>query len=117
MVLRRRFTLALIVLVCVGNLSAQRGTSNGEWRTWGGDLGATRYAPLDQIDASNFNKLQIAWRFKTENLGKRADFNLQTTPLMVNGVLYATVGEHRGCHQRCHRRVAVDAPARGGEAS
>ena len=38
--------------------------------------GATRYAPLNQINASNFNNLQIAWRFKTENLGKRPDFNL-----------------------------------------
>jgi quinoprotein glucose dehydrogenase len=95
MALTRRFALTILVLACVGTLSAQRGAINGEWRTWGGDLAATRYAPLDQIDASNFNKLQIAWRFKTENLGKRPDFNLQTTPLMINGVLYATAGEHR----------------------
>jgi quinoprotein glucose dehydrogenase len=86
------FTLVCCLSVAV---SAQRGTTNGEWRTWGGDLGVTRYAPLDQINADNFRKLQIAWRFRTDNLGKRPDFNLQTTPLMVNGVLYATVGEHR----------------------
>ncbi|MEW6322705.1 MAG: PQQ-binding-like beta-propeller repeat protein [Acidobacteriota bacterium] len=76
-------------------LGAQQGAAGGEWRTWGGDLGATRYAPLDQITASNFSQLQIAWRFRTENLGARPDFNLQTTPLMVGGVLYATAGEHR----------------------
>jgi quinoprotein glucose dehydrogenase len=84
-----------LVFVLSSAVLAQRGAPGGEWRTWGGDLGATRYAPLDQIDASNFDKLQIAWRFKTENLGKRPDFNLQTTPLMVGGVLYATAGEHR----------------------
>jgi quinoprotein glucose dehydrogenase len=87
--------LSIALLLASTTLAAQRGAANGEWRTWGGDLGVTRYAPLDQIDASNFSKLQIAWRFKTENLGKRPDFNLQTTPLMVNGVLYATAGEHR----------------------
>jgi len=89
-----RFALALLIATSA-SLSAQRGATNGEWRAWGGDLGVTRYAPLDQIDASNFSKLEIAWRFRTDNLGKRPDFNLQTTPLMINGVLYATAGEHR----------------------
>jgi len=76
-------------------LSAQHGAPNGEWRTYAGDLGATRYAALDQIHAANFNSLEVAWRFRTENLGSRPDFNLQTTPLMIGGVLYATAGEHR----------------------
>jgi quinoprotein glucose dehydrogenase len=85
----------LFLLVASTSVAAQRGTTDGEWRAWGGDLGVTRYAPLDQISGSNFHQLQIVWRFKTENLGKRADFNLQTTPLMIDGVLYATAGEHR----------------------
>ena len=54
------------------------------------------------IDASNFSKLEVAWRFKTENLGRIPDFNLQATPLMVNGILYFTAGAHRNA-------VAVDA--------
>jgi quinoprotein glucose dehydrogenase len=87
-------TLAL-AFVTATTASAQQGAKDGEWRAWGGDLGMTRYAPLDQINASNFNTLEIAWRFRTENLGARPDFNLQTTPLMVNGVLYFTAGEHR----------------------
>ena len=37
----------------------------------------------------------MAWTFKTEHLGKNPDFNLQATPLMVNGVLYFTAGAHR----------------------
>jgi len=51
--------------------------------------------PLDQITGANFNDLRIAWRFKTENLGPRPDFNLQATPLRVNGVLYTTAGARR----------------------
>jgi quinoprotein glucose dehydrogenase len=83
-------------LVCLSATArAQYGATDGEWRAWGGDLGSTRYAPLDQINASNFSKLQVAWRFKTENLGPRPDYNLQATPLMIDGVLYFTAGSHR----------------------
>ena len=42
---------------------AQQGATNGEWRSYGGDLGSTKYAPLAQIDADNFNDLEIAWRW------------------------------------------------------
>jgi quinoprotein glucose dehydrogenase len=91
-------TLALAaILVCAAASAvvAQHGAKDGQWRSWAGDLGATRYAPLDQINAANFSQLEEAWRFRTESLGARPDFNLQTTPLMVNGVLYFTAGEHR----------------------
>src|SRR5215813_6876896 len=74
---------------------AQSGAQNGEWRTYGGDLGNTHYSPLDQIDASNFNKLQVAWSFKTDNLGTRPEFQYEATPLMANGVLYSTGGTRR----------------------
>ena len=73
-----------------------------EWRTYGGDLASTRYAPLDQINASNFDKLQIAWRFRTDSLGPRPETNFETTPLMVGGVIYSTVGTRRAV-------VALDA--------
>src|SRR3984957_1413953 len=75
--------------------AAQSGAQDGQWRTYGGDLGNTRYAPLDQINAGNFARLEIAWRFKTDNLGPRPETNLESTPLMVNGVLYPTAGTRR----------------------
>jgi quinoprotein glucose dehydrogenase len=74
---------------------AQKGALNGEWTTWGGDLGNTRYAPLDQINGANFYKLQVAWRFSTANLGPTVETNLQSTPLVVKGVLYSTAGSRR----------------------
>ena len=46
------------------------GAANGEWRTYGADLASTRYAPLDQINKDNFNKLEVAWRFKTDTSGR-----------------------------------------------
>src|SRR5712692_2512934 len=79
-------------------LSAQSvplGTQNGEWPAYAGDLRSYRYSPLDQINASNFNKLEVAWRFKTDNLGPRPEYKLEGTPIMIKGVLYTTAGVRR----------------------
>ncbi len=85
----------LPVLFATIPLLAQTGAKNGEWPTYGADLGNTHYSPLDQINAGNFNKLQVAWRLKTDNFGPRPETNLQSTPLMVKGVLYTTAGTRR----------------------
>ena len=92
----------MCVLLCATSLIAQTGAKNGEWRTYGGDLGNTHYSPLDQINAGNFNKLEIAWRFKTDNLGPQPEYNLESTPLMANGIVYSTAGTRRAV-------VALDA--------
>ncbi len=78
--------------------SAGDSTSSAEYTQWpyyGGDARATRYSPLDLINRNNVDKLQIAWRWKADNFGPRPEFNYRTTPLMVNGVLYATAGLRR----------------------
>src|SRR6188472_4591507 len=98
---------SLIIAVAVAcwttaSVHGQTGALKGEWRTYGGDLGHTRYAPLDQINASNFNRLEVAWRFKTDSLGPNREFNFQSTPLMVDGVVYSTAGTRRAV-------VALDA--------
>ena len=80
----------------------QPSTKNGEWPAYTADLKGTKYSPLDQINASNFNKLEVAWRFKTDNLGTRPEYKLEGTPLMVKGVLYTTAGTRRSV-------VALDA--------
>jgi quinoprotein glucose dehydrogenase len=75
--------------------SAQYRAKDAEWATYAADLAGTRYRPLDQINASNFSDLEIAWRIKTDNFGNRPEYKLEGTPLMVNGVLYATAGSRR----------------------
>src|SRR5438876_884398 len=70
-------------------------TKNGEWPYYTADVRGSRFSPLDQINASNFNQLEVAWRFKTDNLGTRPEFKLEGTPLMVRGVVYATGGTRR----------------------
>jgi quinoprotein glucose dehydrogenase len=100
--LLKRGILAVAVLVAGVSLAAQTGTRNGEWRSYAGDTGSTRYAPLDQINASNFNSLEVAWRFKTDSLGPRPEFQLEATPLMIDGIVYSTAGTRRAV-------VALDA--------
>src|SRR5215203_2440362 len=99
--------LSLAVLATLGALTpaaaqAPFTTKNGEWPSYTGDTKGTRYSPLDQINAENFSSLQVAWRFKTDSLGPRPEFKLESTPLMVKGVLYTTGGTGRAV-------VALDA--------
>ena len=91
----------------LGNTAAARTPAKStpadiEWTTYGGDLGNRRYSPLDQINAGNFNKLQLAWRFKTDNFGPSPEYRFESTPLVAGGVLYTTAGTRRSV-------VALDA--------
>jgi quinoprotein glucose dehydrogenase len=78
-----------------GQTTGQPSTSKGEWPYYTADIRGSRYSPLDQINASNFSKLTVAWRYKTDNFGPFPEFKLEGTPLMVNGVLYTTAGTRR----------------------
>src|SRR6056300_255962 len=71
------------------------GTANGEWHHYTGDIKGSRYSSLDQINADNFEDLEMVWSFSTKNLGTRAEYKLEVTPIMVDGVVYATAGTRR----------------------
>ena len=90
--------------------AAQQGAAGGEWRSYAGDTGSTKYSPLDQITSENVGDLAVAWRwesadgrFDLDNL--RAYYpalqigndtsnvsinGLKATPLMVGDTLYLT---------------------------
>ncbi len=82
----------------------QTGTSvqAGDWPVYHGDEFSQRYSPLDQINASNVGSLQIAWTFSTANFGPGTDFTNPSTPLEIEGILYANIGATRNV-------VALDA--------
>ena len=78
---------------------AQYGTGSGEWPSYGGDTGSTKYSPLDQITPENFEELQVAWTWTSADANLDLEAiqeineavrinNFQGTPLMVNEVLY-----------------------------
>ena len=71
----------------------RRGTENGEWRTLGGDVGHTRYSPLDQITPANFETLKEAWRFSP--LDVVGPMTARATPSYVGGKLLSVAGPRR----------------------
>ena len=87
--------LLLVGLVISPFAEGQDGARNGEWRHYGGDEANTRYSSLDQINPDNFNDLELVWRLKTDNFGPAPEYNFESTPLMVDGVIYTTAGTRR----------------------
>ena len=67
--------LSVVILVSSGAAAQQGAPATGEWPTYGGDLGSTKYSPLDQIDTTNFGDLEIAWRWQSADA-----FMSKTTP-------------------------------------
>jgi quinoprotein glucose dehydrogenase len=94
----------LVVLPTVA--AGQDDSTLVEWPVYGGSLASQFYSPLDQIDADNVGDLRIAWRWYGGNFGPRPEIKSETTPLMIDGVLYATAGITRNV-------AAID--ARSGE--
>src|SRR5215510_3148171 len=83
--------VAIVIWAFAGTLAAQQGTKDGQWRSYNGDSGSTKYAPLDQINKDNVTSLRILWRrpavdptltAKAPTL--RIAPNFRATPLMVN---------------------------------
>ena len=89
--LKMRF-FALVTAWCIApNVSFGQvtlGTENGEWRYIGGTIGHTRYSPLDQINATNFNELEQAWIWRTDNYGPNLDYFSRSTPIYVDGIFF-----------------------------
>ncbi|PYR70585.1 MAG: pyrroloquinoline quinone-dependent dehydrogenase [Acidobacteria bacterium] len=92
-------SIAIALWASAGVLDAQHGTTGGQWRTYNGDSGSTKYAPLDQINKNNVTTLRILWRrpavdptLTAKDPKLRIPTNFRATPLMVNGLLYAPNG-------------------------
>ena len=107
-----RFAAVSLVAVTTGAFLARpsgqapqpsQGDRSGDWTYYGGDAKNWRYKPFDQINAQNFSSMQVAWRFRTDNLGPNLDFNLGATAIEANGVVYAPGGGMR------RSVVAIDA--------
>src|ERR1044071_9916037 len=96
---RHALVLGLVVALASWSLTGvgQTGAKNGEWPAYRGDQASTAYSPADLITKDNVKNLQVAWTWKFDNYGSAASETLatETTPLMVNGVLYFTAGGPR----------------------
>ena len=98
----RQFGVLMATLSCAAPVLGQAGAADGEWPAYSADGGSTKYSSLSAINRENVGELEIAWRWQAQNFGPNPEFNSRVTPIMVDGVLYATAGYRRAV-------VAIDA--------
>jgi len=91
--------MIVVGLLLSFTVHAQDGATSGEWRAFGGDLGSTKYSPLDQIDPDNVDSLEIVWRrpavdesYRVMNPALRHTNNYPSLPLLVDGVAFIPNG-------------------------
>ena len=83
----------ILLLACSPEISQENASTDGDWRHHGGNHNSDKYAPLDQINASNFSELELAWRYRSPDLDLPEDLAYPTgdyraVPLVVNGIMY-----------------------------
>ena len=83
-----------------------RQNPDGEWRYQSGDAWGTRYSPANQVNASNFANLEVAWVWRGDNFGPTLEDQTKATPQYIDGVLYTVAG---------HRRTVVAMDPASGE--
>ena len=64
----------------------------GGWRYIGGDAGHTRSTPLTQINASNFDDLEVDWSWSAVSMGRTPP---RSTPVYAGGMLFTVAGNRR----------------------
>src|SRR5438128_70769 len=91
--------LGVALVLGIAMTAAQQGARGGEWTSYGGDAGTTKYAPLDQINKGNVSRLRVAWQRPAvdPSISSRVpnfsfSGNFRATPLMIGGVLYSPNG-------------------------
>lgn len=86
--------LAAVALAACSARAPLEASADAGWPAYGGDPGGTRYSPLTQISPGNVGRLQVAWTFRTGELGKGvtdwARSAFEATPILYDGTLYFT---------------------------
>ena len=84
--------LAVLLAVPMTGLAQGPGTENGAWTYLGGDAWHTRYTTADEIDASNFEELEVAWTFNAGSFGPSTP---RATPTYIDGKLITVSDDRR----------------------
>ncbi len=74
------------IVLAIASIRAQSPADNN-WTTYSGSLSSHRFSPLQQLTPSNVTKLKPVWVYQPPGVG-----TVETTPLVVNNVMYATWG-------------------------
>jgi len=94
-----------LTLPAIGQ-AQERSNPYGEWRYQSADAWGTRFSPVNQINAENFEDLEVAWIWNADNFGPALEDQFKATPQYINGTLYTVAG---------HRRTVVAIDPESGE--
>ncbi len=83
---------AMVLSVPMAGMAQGPGTEDGQWTYLGGDAWHTRYTPSDEINASNFEDLEVAWQWDAASFGPSTP---RATPSYVDGKLITVTGDRR----------------------
>jgi glucose dehydrogenase len=87
--------LALMVALPAVGRAQERNNPYGEWRYQSADAWGTRFSPVNQVDASNFGDLEVAWVWDADNFGPAPEDQFKATPQFIDGILYTVAGHRR----------------------
>tara|TARA_B100000678_G_scaffold20304_1_gene15578 strand:- start:102 stop:2147 length:2046 start_codon:yes stop_codon:yes gene_type:complete len=92
----RKLNILLVSSCLIPSIVNGQNIEDGEWGYFGGDNKFNRYSPLDLINTNNVDQLNIVWHRDATAASLRDDYNgmgfeknLRSTPLLIDGVLYA----------------------------
>ena len=92
----RKLNILLVSSCLIPSIVNGQNIEDGEWGYFGGDNKFNRYSPLDLINTNNVDQLSIVWHRDATAASLRDDYNgmgfeknLRSTPLLIDGVLYA----------------------------
>ena len=94
-----RLSIATACAVLPSALLAQ--TKNVDWPVFGGTSDNTHYSTLNQITPANVGRLKVAWTYETHDEFKGSE--MQTNPVVIDGVLYGTSPKLRACSRSTRR--------------
>jgi quinoprotein glucose dehydrogenase len=99
MKIRQIVVMLLVAVACLAMISGANAQSETDWPSYGNDPGGMRYSRLTQIDRTNVNQLKAAWTFQTGDISEGKDgrkrSGFETTPILVDGILYLTTPFNR----------------------
>ena len=90
---QRRTLFGVALVACSVATLAQRQAPSIEWRHWGGDAAQTKYSAATEITPANVRRLELAWTWQTIDTAMGEGVRpggFETTPLMVDDVVYAS---------------------------
>ncbi len=83
---------------CESSVAVETVAPEGEWWSINGNMSSTRFSPLDQINESNFNNLQVAWEWRGDpdaGIDLGGAVNARSLPVYARGKLITTSGPKR----------------------